>query len=87
MNQCQRTKYNSVLVQDELAMLKEELELKEADIRKLQENVNAPLGTESKGTGDKGEGLNLCMSNVLQPAWKVEQKMQIIFVNQRCALQ
>ncbi|XP_072255050.1 liprin-beta-1 [Pyxicephalus adspersus] len=45
-HQCQTTK-------DELAMLKEELELKEADIRRLQENVNAPLGTESKGTGDR----------------------------------
>lgn len=51
----ERTQYEKKLksTKDELAMLKEELELKEADIRKLQENVNAPLGTESKGTGDK----------------------------------
>ncbi|XP_073477824.1 liprin-beta-1 isoform X18 [Aquarana catesbeiana] len=49
----QRMEHKCQTLKDELAMLKEELELKEADIRKLQENVNAPLGTESKGTGDK----------------------------------
>ncbi|XP_077325159.1 liprin-beta-1 isoform X12 [Lithobates pipiens] len=51
----ERTQYEKKLksTKDELTMLKEELELKEADIRKLQENVNAPLGTESKGTGDR----------------------------------
>nr|DBA30355.1 TPA: hypothetical protein GDO54_006349 [Pyxicephalus adspersus] len=51
----ERTLYEKKLksTKDELAMLKEELELKEADIRRLQENVNAPLGTESKGTGDR----------------------------------
>ncbi|XP_040201508.1 liprin-beta-1 isoform X12 [Rana temporaria] len=51
----ERTQYEKKLksTKDELAMLKDELELKEADIRKLQENVNTPPGTESKGTGDR----------------------------------
>lgn len=51
----ERTQFEKKLksTKDELAMLKEELELKEADIKKLQENVNAPLGTEIKGTGDR----------------------------------
>ncbi|XP_077325179.1 liprin-beta-1-like isoform X10 [Lithobates pipiens] len=49
----QRMEHKCQTLKDELTMLKEELELKEADIRKLQENVNAPLGTESKGTGDR----------------------------------
>ncbi|KAM5169929.1 liprin-beta-1 [Mantella aurantiaca] len=51
----ERTQYEKKLksTKDELAMLKDELELKEADIKKLQENVNAPLGIESKGTGDR----------------------------------
>ncbi|XP_044137372.1 liprin-beta-1 isoform X14 [Bufo gargarizans] len=38
---------------DELDMLKDELEQKEVDIRKLQENVDFPLLTESKGTTDR----------------------------------
>ncbi|XP_040201504.1 liprin-beta-1 isoform X8 [Rana temporaria] len=49
----QRMEHKYQTLKDELAMLKDELELKEADIRKLQENVNTPPGTESKGTGDR----------------------------------
>ncbi|XP_018431939.1 PREDICTED: liprin-beta-1 [Nanorana parkeri] len=49
----QRMEHKSQTIKDELEMLKEELEMKEADIRRLQENVNAPLGTENKGTSDR----------------------------------
>lgn len=52
----ERTQYEKKLksTKDELAMLKEELEQKEADIKKLQENVDCPsLVTESKGATDR----------------------------------
>ncbi|XP_056409123.1 liprin-beta-1 [Hyla sarda] len=51
----ERTQYEKKLksTKDELAMLKEELEQKEEDIKKLQENVNSPLGTESRGATDR----------------------------------
>lgn len=50
----ERTQHEKKLksTKDELAMLKEELEQKEADIRKLQENVDSPPVTESKGDRD-----------------------------------
>ncbi|XP_068133721.1 liprin-beta-1 isoform X12 [Hyperolius riggenbachi] len=43
--------------EDELAMLKEELEHKEADIKKLRENVDGPVVLESRGAGDRDETL------------------------------
>ncbi|XP_073400379.1 liprin-beta-1 isoform X3 [Dendrobates tinctorius] len=48
----ERTQYEKKLksTKDELDMLKEELELKEADIRKLQENVDSPLVTPRGAT-------------------------------------
>ncbi|XP_073505344.1 liprin-beta-1, partial [Phyllobates terribilis] len=48
----ERTQYEKKLksTKDELDMLKEELELKEADIKKLQENVDSPLVTIRGGT-------------------------------------
>ncbi|KAG9470961.1 hypothetical protein GDO78_016190 [Eleutherodactylus coqui] len=51
----ERTQHEKKLksTKDELAMLKEELEQKESDIKKLQENVDAPLLTESKGATDR----------------------------------
>ncbi|XP_040291907.1 liprin-beta-1 isoform X17 [Bufo bufo] len=51
----ERTLYEKKLksTKDELDMLKDELEQKEADIKKLQENVDFPLVTESKGTTDR----------------------------------
>ncbi|XP_066446945.1 liprin-beta-1 isoform X3 [Eleutherodactylus coqui] len=49
----QRVEHKCQTLKDELAMLKEELEQKESDIKKLQENVDAPLLTESKGATDR----------------------------------
>ncbi|XP_075130941.1 liprin-beta-1 isoform X13 [Leptodactylus fuscus] len=51
----ERTQYEKKLksTKDELAMLKEELEQKEADIKKLQMNVDLPLMTENKGATDR----------------------------------
>ncbi|XP_072001133.1 liprin-beta-1 isoform X13 [Engystomops pustulosus] len=51
----ERTQYEKKLksTKDELAMLKEELEQKEVDIKKLQENVDGPLVVESKGATDR----------------------------------
>ncbi|XP_069619141.1 liprin-beta-1 isoform X6 [Ranitomeya imitator] len=50
----ERTQYEKKLksTKDELDMLKEELELKEADIKKLQEHVDSPLVT-AKGATDR----------------------------------
>ncbi|XP_072001134.1 liprin-beta-1 isoform X14 [Engystomops pustulosus] len=49
----QRVEHKLQTLQDELAMLKEELEQKEVDIKKLQENVDGPLVVESKGATDR----------------------------------
>ncbi|XP_063785222.1 liprin-beta-1 isoform X16 [Pseudophryne corroboree] len=51
----ERTQYEKKLksTKDELEMLKEELEQKETDIRRLQDNVDSPVGTESKGAVDR----------------------------------
>ncbi|XP_068133725.1 liprin-beta-1 isoform X16 [Hyperolius riggenbachi] len=51
----ERTQYEKKLksTKDELAMLKEELEHKEADIKKLRENVDGPVVLESRGAGDR----------------------------------
>ncbi|XP_040291899.1 liprin-beta-1 isoform X16 [Bufo bufo] len=49
----QRVEHKCETLKDELDMLKDELEQKEADIKKLQENVDFPLVTESKGTTDR----------------------------------
>ncbi|XP_069821904.1 liprin-beta-1 isoform X14 [Dendropsophus ebraccatus] len=51
----ERTQYEKKLksTKDELAMLKDELEQKETDIKKLQENVDFPLVMESKGSTDR----------------------------------
>ncbi|XP_075711722.1 liprin-beta-1 [Rhinoderma darwinii] len=49
----QRKEHKCQTLKDELYMLKEELEQKEADIRKLQENVDFPHVTESKGATDR----------------------------------
>ncbi|XP_077123035.1 liprin-beta-1 isoform X6 [Ranitomeya variabilis] len=48
----QRVEHKCQTLKDELDMLKEELELKEADIKKLQENVDSPLVT-AKGATDR----------------------------------
>ncbi|XP_044137360.1 liprin-beta-1 isoform X3 [Bufo gargarizans] len=53
----QRVEHKCETLKDELDMLKDELEQKEVDIRKLQENVDFPLLTESKGTTDRDESL------------------------------
>ncbi|XP_068133718.1 liprin-beta-1 isoform X10 [Hyperolius riggenbachi] len=55
----ERTQYEKKLksTKDELAMLKEELEHKEADIKKLRENVDGPVVLESRGAGDRDETL------------------------------
>ncbi|CAJ0953213.1 unnamed protein product, partial [Ranitomeya imitator] len=54
MDPNERTQYEKKLksTKDELDMLKEELELKEADIKKLQEHVDSPLVT-AKGATDR----------------------------------
>ncbi|XP_075066634.1 liprin-beta-1 isoform X10 [Mixophyes fleayi] len=51
----ERTQYEKKLksTKDELEMLKEELEQRETDIRRLQGNVDSPPGTESKGAVDR----------------------------------
>ncbi|XP_063785210.1 liprin-beta-1 isoform X4 [Pseudophryne corroboree] len=49
----QRKEYKCQSLKDELEMLKEELEQKETDIRRLQDNVDSPVGTESKGAVDR----------------------------------
>ncbi|KAM3925938.1 liprin-beta-1 isoform 3-T3 [Leptodactylus fuscus] len=49
----QREEHKCQTLKDELAMLKEELEQKEADIKKLQMNVDLPLMTENKGATDR----------------------------------
>ncbi|XP_069821785.1 liprin-beta-1 isoform X3 [Dendropsophus ebraccatus] len=55
----ERTQYEKKLksTKDELAMLKDELEQKETDIKKLQENVDFPLVMESKGSTDRDDSL------------------------------
>ncbi|XP_077325165.1 liprin-beta-1 isoform X17 [Lithobates pipiens] len=74
----ERTQYEKKLksTKDELTMLKEELELKEADIRKLQENVNAPLGTESKGTGDRDEMLKKMLKEKNMEVQKMKKAVE-----------
>ncbi|PIO39061.1 hypothetical protein AB205_0112090 [Aquarana catesbeiana] len=72
----QRMEHKCQTLKDELAMLKEELELKEADIRKLQENVNAPLGTESKGTGDKDETLKKMLKEKNMEVQKMKKAVE-----------
>ncbi|XP_068133713.1 liprin-beta-1 isoform X5 [Hyperolius riggenbachi] len=53
----QRMENKCGTLKDELAMLKEELEHKEADIKKLRENVDGPVVLESRGAGDRDETL------------------------------
>ncbi|CAN2391891.1 binding protein 1 [Pristimantis euphronides] len=49
----QRVEHKCQTLKDELAVLKEELEQKESDIKELQENVASPLVMESKGAADR----------------------------------
>ncbi|XP_040201505.1 liprin-beta-1 isoform X9 [Rana temporaria] len=76
----ERTQYEKKLksTKDELAMLKDELELKEADIRKLQENVNTPPGTESKGTGDRDETLKKMLKEKNMEVQKMKKAVETL---------
>ncbi|KAM9311470.1 liprin-beta-1 [Gastrophryne carolinensis] len=49
----QRMENKYQTLKDELGMLKDELEKKEVDVKMLQDSVDAPVMTESKGAGDR----------------------------------